>query len=756
MPVLIAVLCGIAVCAVLPALPAATACLGLAAGAAALAACLPSRARPWAALAPAFLLGLGYAAWRADSRMAQQLPADWQQRPIVFVGEVRGLPQPGEYGTRLTMEVERTLTPGVDLPQTVRLTDFRRREWPTGSRWRAEARFKRSRGPANPFGFDVEQWQWSEGVLASGSLGAGERRLEDGRAPLAWVDRARAALVARIERVLGESREAALIAALTVGAQQRVAREDWRLFAATGLTHLISISGLHITMLAGLAAAALAWLARRLPAFGLPPRLLIAGGAFLTAAAYALLAGFSVPTQRTLFMLGVGLAALCLRRGLSPFRIWWLALAVVLLIDPFCVLAPGVWLSFGLVAALMASAIARRRAPGKWRAALAGQWAAGVCTLAPLVWWFGGIPLVSPLANALGIPYVSLLLTPLALAAVLLPLEWPLHGAAWLARGFYWGVERLAQAPVLPLAGTPLPLFLLALLGSAWLIAPRGVPGRGLAALMLLPMLLYLPPPPAEGAFRATMLDVGQGLSVLVQTRSRALLFDTGPGGAERVVLPQLRGLGVRRLDGLMLSHRHGDHDGAAAELAAAMPPGRVWAGQPESLSELGLSGEGCRPGQSWAWDGVRFDVLGPPESVPAKDANARSCILRVAGASHALLLSGDAPEAAERALAGRPDLRLRSTVLAAGHHGSRTATGAAWLAAARPEVVLISAGYLNRYRHPHPSVLRRAEEAGAAVLRTDLDGALTLEFGEGVEWSCWRDSQRRYWRERGDCGEPP
>ncbi|WP_235089853.1 ComEC/Rec2 family competence protein [Chromobacterium sp. Beijing] len=249
---------------------------------------------------------------------------------------------------------------------------------------------------------------------------------------------------------------------------------------------------------------------------------------------------------------------------------------------------------------------------------------------------------------------------------------------------------------------------------------------------------------------------MGQGLSVLVQTRSRALLFDTGPGGAERVVLPQLRGLGVRRLDGLMLSHRHSDHDGAAAELAAAMPPGRVWAGQPESLSELGLSGEGCRPGQSWAWDGVRFDVLGPPESVPAKDANARSCILRVAGASHALLLSGDAPEAAERALAGRPDLRLRSTVLAAGHHGSRTATGAAWLAAARPEVVLISAGYLNRYRHPHPSVLRRAEEAGAAELRTDLDGALTLEFGEGVEWSCWRDSQRRYWRERGDCGEPP
>ncbi|WP_374424212.1 DNA internalization-related competence protein ComEC/Rec2 [Chromobacterium sp.] len=756
MPVLIALLCGIALCAALPDLPDPAGCVGLAVGAAALATCLPRRLRPWAALVPALLLGLAYAAWRAELRLVQQLPEAWQQRPVVFIGAVRGLPYAGEYGTRLQMEVERTLTDGVNLPQTVQLTDYRQRTWPSGSRWRVEARFKRSRGTVNAFGFDVEQWQWSEGVQANGVLGQGELRLDDSVAALAWVDRARAALVARIERVLGDSREAALIAALTVGAQQRVAREDWQLFSATGLTHLISISGLHITMLAGLSAAALSWLLRRWPPRRLPPRLAVAGGAFMAAAAYALLAGFSVPTQRTLFMLGVGLGALCLRRGLSPFRIWWLALAVVLVMDPFCVLAPGLWLSFGLVAALMASAIARRRAPGKWRAALAGQWAAGVCTLAPLVWWFGGVPLVSPLANALGIPYVSLLLTPLALGAVLLPLEWPLHLAAWLVRGFYLGVEWLAQAPGLAVAGSPLPVFLLALWGSLWLIAPRGVPGRGLAALMLLPMLVYQPPPPVAGAFRATMLDVGQGLAVLVQTRSRTLLFDTGWGGVDRVLLPQLRGLGVRRLDLLMLSHRHSDHDGAAAELAAALPPGRVLAGQPESLPELGLSGEGCRPGQSWVWDGVRFDVLGPPDTAPANDENARSCILRVAGPRHALLLSGDAPETVERALAAQPGLRLRSTVLAAGHHGSRTATGVAWLAAAQPEVVLISAGYLNRYRHPHPSVLNRLREAGIAALRTDQDGALTLEFGDGVEWSCLRDSQRRYWRARGACGEPP
>ncbi|MCD5361491.1 ComEC/Rec2 family competence protein, partial [Chromobacterium aquaticum] len=277
MPVLIALLCGIALCAALPDLPDPAGCVGLAVGAAALAACLPRRLRPWAALVPALLLGLAYAAWRAELRLVQQLPEAWQQRPVVFIGAVRGLPYAGEYGTRLQMEVERTLTDGVNLPQTVQLTDYRQRTWPSGSRWRVEARFKRSRGTVNAFGFDVEQWQWSEGVQANGVLGQGERRLDDSVAALAWVDRARAALVARIERVLGDSREAALIAALTVGAQQRVAREDWQLFSATGLTHLISISGLHITMLAGLSAAALSWLLRRWPPRRLPPRLAVAG-----------------------------------------------------------------------------------------------------------------------------------------------------------------------------------------------------------------------------------------------------------------------------------------------------------------------------------------------------------------------------------------------------------------------------------------------------------------------------------------------
>ncbi|WP_230623430.1 DNA internalization-related competence protein ComEC/Rec2 [Chromobacterium subtsugae] len=748
MAALIAWVVGVGGCAFLPALPDLREYALLPA---ALAACAWRSGWPlrrWLLVLLALSLGLGYAAARAQWRLQQELPAAWQQKPIAFVAVVRGLPDPGEYGVRLVLEVERTLTPGAALPERVQLHDYLKRDWPPGSRWQLSARFKPRRGSANAFGFDAEQWLWSEGLLASGSAGKERRRLADGQGLMAWVDGWRARQVARIERALGAGRESALVAALTVGAQQRVAREDWQLFAATGLTHIVSISGLHITMLAGLAGWACASLLRRWPV-ARAPRLLAAGAALSAATVYALLAGFTVPTQRTLFMLVAGWCCLQLRRQLSPFQVWWLALSLTLLLDPFAVLAPGLWLSFGLVAALMFCSLARRRPPPRWRAALDGQWAAGVASLVPLAALFGGFPLLSPLANALAIPFVSMLLTPAALLAVALPWDGLLPLAAWLARAFYFGVERLAAGPAWHVAGAPWPLLALAGAGSLWLIAPRGVPGKPLACLLLLPGLLYRPPGPARGEFRATVLDVGQGLSLLVQTAEHALLFDTGAGDAGRVVLPQLRGLGVARLDALMLSHHDNDHDGAAAGVLAALPVGKVLAGQPQTLPRAAA----CRQGQGWDWDGIRFDVLAPGAGAAAGEDNARSCILRVAGGRHALLISGDAPRQVEDALAAQPGIRLASSVLIAGHHGSRTSSGEAWLAAARPRLAVVSAGFLNRYRHPHPQVLQRFEQYGATVLRTDLDGAVTLDFGRELRWGCLRQQQPRYWRARGACG---
>ncbi|MDN0076755.1 DNA internalization-related competence protein ComEC/Rec2 [Crenobacter sp. SG2303] len=694
------------------------------------------------------LLGVAWTSWRAEQ--VEQLSPAWEGKPVAVVAVVRDLPDPGEFGTRLRVEVEQVLTPGATLPRSWLLTDYRNEDWPPGSRWRLTLAPKQPTGPANRFGFDAEAWYWSEGIGATASVRKGriaDGEVDDARARL---DRIRSTLLERIDAAVAEPRAAALLGALTVGAQGRIAAADWQAFRLLGLTHLVSISGLHVTLFAGLVAALLRLVLRWRPPRRIAPRLVVALGGLAAALGYALLAGWSVPTQRTFYMLACAVLMLLLRRSLGPFRIWWSALALVLLADPFAVLAPGVWLSFGLVVALMAVGVGRRRRAGRWQEALLGQWAVLVMSLLPLALFFNGVPLVSPFANAVAIPYVSSLLTPLALFAVFIPWDGPLRLAGWLADGFYWAVDLAAPyAPMWSQPGVPWPVAALAFVGSLWLIAPRGVPGRLAGALLLLPLLLYRPPPPAPGTLRATLIDVGQGLSVLVETANHTLLYDTGAGDAGRTVLPQLTGLGVKRLDVLLLSHHDNDHDGGGESLLAAMPVDTLLAGQPESLPDAQPAAQACLSNQSWAWDGVRFDMLAPDEGVSITEDNAASCVLRIATQRQALLLPGDLPGQQEQALAERYGKALRSSVLVASHHGSRYSSGADWLATVAPREVVFSAGYRNRYRHPHPDTLARVAGSGARAWRTDTQGMLTLEMGETLTLKGWREQAPRFWRRR-------
>ena len=753
--------CGVVLCAFLPQLPSLWSVSGLCLLSALLSQ-LGGRRLAWlSGLACAFLLGLGYADARVQWRLAQELPrAAWQQT-LEFRGVVRGLPAPGEYGVRLQFEVEQVLSPGASLPSVVQLFVFARKgdtapglSWHAGQRWQLAARFRPRQSTANPFGFDAEQWLWSEGVLASGTVQPGARLLNAAQDGQARVDRLRERLVLRIESVLGQQRAAGLVAGLTVGAQQRIARAEWQNLARTGLTHVVSISGLHITMVAGMVAGLVAWLLRRWPGGRIAPRLLIVGSGVLAAAVYAVLAGFSVPTQRTLYMLCCMALMLCWQRAWSGLHIWWMALTVVLLIDPFAVLAPGLWLSFGLVAALMLSSAGRRAPPGKLRQTLLAQWAATVASLLPLLAMFGNFPLLSPVANAFGIPYVSVLLTPLSLLAVILPWDGPLLLAGHLAEYFYRGVDWLAQWPMLQVAAAPWPLLLVGGIGSVWLLAPAGMPGRWLGASLLVPALCYRPAPPEVGTFRAVVLDVGQGLSLLIQTRQHALLFDTGAAEGGRWVLPQLQGLGIRQLDILLLSHNDKDHDGAAADIVAAMPVRQLLVGQQATLQQQGLLGRLCQRGQSWVWDGIRFDVLWPPAGASLPDDNSHSCVLRVASWRHALLVTGDAPMAVEERLVEDYGRQLHSSVLLPGHHGSRTSTSVRWLQTVAPQLSVLSLGFLNRYRHPHPRVLQALQQQGL-VLRTDADGLLTLTLGDALQFDCYRRQAARYWRAPAPCAAP-
>ncbi len=514
---------------------------------------------------------------------------------------------------------------------------------------------------------------------------------------------------------------------------------------------MVSISGLHITLVAGLVALAVGALWRRVPRLagriGAPRARLVAG--MLAAFGYSALAGFAVPTQRTLLMLLIAGLALLRARRLPVSLIWLLALFAVVLLDPFAVLAPGFWLSFLTVGALLWLS-ARRTGRLHWLRGWAGtQWAATLASFPLLLFLFQQLPLVSPLANAVAIPLVSLVVTPLALLGALDPSGMLLLAAERLFAVTDWLLGWLAALPhaSVTLPAPPLWTLLPAGCGVLLLLMPAGFAGRWLAPAFLLPMLLPRSEPLPAGHYRAVVLDVGQGLAVLVQTRNHALLYDTGPpGSAERQILPSLRALGVKRLDRLVVSHNDNDHAGGADAVLAAFPVS-AWLSQLPQTHPARLRPvphQHCQTGQQWQWDGMHFDVTWPAPDYAGRDDNAHSCVLRISNGRHALLLPGDIGRAEEIQLAEAG--LAATTIVVAPHHGSRSSSSEALIAATDPAWVAYSAGYLNRFRHPNRVIVERYAAHGTQALRTDHDGALLFDVGDGIDAHGWRKLAPHYW----------
>lgn len=505
----------------------------------------------------------------------------------------------------------------------------------------------------------------------------------------------------------------------------------------------------------------------RLPA---PKAASLAG--LLAALLYVALAGFGIPAQRTLLMLAVGTLAVWSGLLLPASRVLCCALLAVLLFDPWAVLWPGFWLSFGAIACILFSADGRHEAGtgSGWRQALAGaartQLAvtAGLLPLTLLL--FGQLSLVSPLANALAIPAVSFIVTPLSLLGSVLPE--PLCG--WLL-GLAHAVFSLLVSWLDTLAGTsfavwqaPLPGTLetaVAIAGALWLLAPRGWPLRWVGALAWLPLLAALPSAPVRGIW-ITAFDIGQGNAVLVETPNFRLLYDTGPAysaasdGASRVILPYLRARGIQRLDGLVISHSDRDHSGGARTLMKALPVGWVASSLPVGHPLLDSRHARCVAGQRWQWDGVEFEFLHPLSAEGAEPKpNARSCVLKVAVGAQAVLLAGDIEAPQERALLARAADRLQADVLLAPHHGSGTSSTPAFLDAVAPTWALFQVGYRNRYRHPKAEVVARYNARGIHVLRSDSSGAVSVRMDGAravIERAC---ESPKYWSSQ-RCSEMP
>jgi competence protein ComEC len=714
--------------------------------------------------------GFFWAAGMAHVRMADALPHEWEGRDVQVIGVIASLPQVYEQSVRFEFDVEMVATAGARLPSRIVLSWWGRTssmpQVKAGERWRFTLRLKRPHGTVNPHGFDYEAWLLERGLRATGHVRShpyGERLAPMVQRPQYWVERIRERLRARILEALPNEPYAGIIVALAVGDQRAIPAHQWQTFTRTGVNHLMSISGLHVTMVSGLAYAFALMLWRRSAALTLrlPARKAAALAGVTAAFVYTLLAGFAVPAQRTLYMVCVVAVALWCGIGSAPSVVLAAALLVVLLIDPWAVSSAGFWLSFGAVAAILMVVVNRVKQPGWLGGWARTQGAVTVALLPLLLALFQQVSLISPVANAFAIPVVSLVVVPLALVGMLLPFDAVLHFAhlvmAWCMHALEW---MSATPDAVWQQHAPVEWAIAAgLAGTVWLLLPRGVPARWLGAIACLPLFFVLPPKPRPGEVALAVLDVGQGLSVVVRTANHALVYDTGPAmgpGADsgnRVVAPYLRAVGVRALDGVVLSHDHADHTGGALSVLQALPV--AWLSSLLSdMDPLPLIADQafrCAAGQSWTWDDVRFDVLYPDGigNQAGGRENERSCVVKVTAPGGSVLLPGDIEKRGEDTMLAL-GADVSADVIVAPHHGSRTSSTTAFVNAVGAKSVIFPAGYRNRFGHPHPDVVERYRELGASIHRTDRDGAVLISITNerGIAVERWRAAHRRYWLE--------
>ncbi len=763
------------------------------------------------------LTGIVWASGIAAVSLADSLDKALEGRDMTVIGVVDSLPDRFATGTRFVLRIERVLQAPCCLrhiPTRINLSWYtglafaqRARPEPSqtvpilqpGERWQLTVRLKRPHSNANPMGFDAELRALEQGIRAIGYV-RGDTRSDIKNVRLAsfvvtphnMIGRLRAVLRDRIHAALPGKSYAGVIAALVVGDQKAITPQSWDVFRKTGISHLVAISGLHITLVAGTLASLFGALWRRswftkaqLPLL-LPVKKASVLAAVIAAWGYVLLAGFGVPAQRALYMLMVIGCAKWYARLTPVSYVLLLALFVVVACDPWAVLSAGFWLSFGAVAIIMYASSGRNQHAISDRDAhkdqpryvqivyrlcrnmKEGSRTQYVVTLGLLpltIILFGQYSLIGPIANAVAIPVVTLVVAPLSLIGCILPqplstlLLLAAHSAlAWLSLLLQW----LSDLPF-AVWTTPIPhwwMFIFASVGMLLLLAPKGWPLRWLGCFGWLPLLLNTATSPKDHAVWLTAFDVGQGMSLLIETAHHRLLYDTGPSYSEdmdtgkRIVLPYLAARGIDALDTLVVSHSDDDHAGGALSVMNGVSVRQVMSslGQHHAIVRAARSHQHCERGQHWMWDGVQFMFLHPTDAVyrnPKIKPNGRSCVLRITAGNRAILLAGDIEAPQEKALVSREYPQdLHADILLVPHHGSGTSSTEVFLSTVHPSIALFQMGYLNRFHHPKPVVWERYAEYGVMRLRSDTDGAVSIAIGANghIDVAPYRTTHARYW----------
>ncbi|WP_456379951.1 DNA internalization-related competence protein ComEC/Rec2 [Thiolapillus sp.] len=631
-----------------------------------------------------------------------------------------------------------------------------------GDKWILPLRLKLAHGYRNPGGFDYAGWLYARQVVHTGYV-KGEG-IPAGRQ---WwsLDRLRQKLAEDISLSGISHRSGAVLSALVVGDRSALSREDKAVFAATGTSHMIAISGLHIGLVAALVYFLVQWGWRRFPRLCCRWPATVAAAPFAMSAAlvYAAMAGFSIPTQRALIMLLIVMLGILFRRSTQPPRVLGLALVAVVLWDPLSVISAGFWLSFGAVAAILFLA---HRGTGRffWLWLQLGIFLA----LAPLlVWQQLPVSLFSPLVNLLAIPVFATLIVPLSMTAVVLQQAYPGLGqllmpvVGWLLDLFLTTLDVVALwSPALRWEAAPAGLLVflgVMALPALWLTMKRTwhpLWQLSLFSILFLSLVLHAKQTyaPLPNHFRFTLMDVGQGLSVVVRTARHVLVFDTGPrfpsgfNTGSAVLLPYFENQGIRSIDKLILSHSDVDHIGGASDLLQNLQIEDVLSGEP---ADPGLTADvrRCVAGEIWWWDGVRFEILYPPAGV-ALEGNNASCVLKVSAGRDGALVTGDIERMGEDWLLKFAPGKLKSQVVVAAHHGSASSSSESFVDAARPRYVLFATGRANRWGFPREEVVERWHATGASALNTATEGAIEFNLGEAetAHPISWHSLTRRYW----------
>lgn len=711
----------------------------------------------------ALIFGLCWAGIQGALSLHDTLPVADEREEALVEGIVVDIPRQMERGQRFDFHITHVLKPvNTSLPEKVRVSWYDETSAiKAGQTWRLRLSLRPPRGMMNPGSIDYEQWQFSQGIRAVGYVrnSAENRPLQRYATVDNWLILWRQSTSDQLDHALAGSPVAGLLKAITMGVEDDITRPQWDVLRKTGTAHLIAISGSHIALIAGFVFFTTRYLCAALGLVRWSPPRTAACASLLAALSYSALADFSIPTQRAMIMITIAMTAILLQRHHRILNLLSLAVLAIILWDPLAVIAPGFWLSFGAVGLIAYTGTGRIRETSATRQALRINWVTALGLAPLLLLFFRQVSLISPVANALAVPVLGTLLVPLCLAGTLLlsltPIlgQWLLGLAAWVLQHFWTLLEWFAQLPLAQFTQAQLPVWTLisALGGVLLLLAPRGIPGRGLGIILLLPAILHQPWHPDAGNYRLTLLDVGQGLSALIETRHNTLVFDTGarlgPGFdmGSAVISPYLRYRGIAKIDTLVISHGDNDHIGGAESLLSEFPVTAVYSSVPAIPKAAAVIP--CHTGQEWEWDHVKFEMLGPVGT--SQKENDSSCVLKVTGQGGSVLLTGDIEAPAERLLLESDPEKIRSRILIVPHHGSKTSSTDDFLTQVQPEWAFFPVGYMNRYGFPHAPVMARYQSHHIGIMNTALNGAIILDVdpnNKGLIPEGYRQINRHYW----------